>query len=64
MIVNGKEMIFEKNVTINGLLEAIKVNRDSVVVEVSGVIVPKEKFEGHLLNHEDKIEIVSFLGGG
>ncbi|MDK2920190.1 MAG: sulfur carrier protein [Candidatus Petromonas sp.] len=64
MLINGKEMNFDENITIEKLLEKLNLNRDKVVVEVNFKIVPKEKYAEHILNHEDKIEIISFVGGG
>jgi len=35
-----------------------------VAVEKNGDIIPKKNFEAEMLSDIDKIEIVSFVGGG
>ncbi|WP_069649038.1 sulfur carrier protein ThiS [Caloranaerobacter ferrireducens] len=64
MIVNGKEMNFETEITVDDLLKNLGLDKDKVVVEVNFEIVPKEKYTDRILNKEDKVEIVSFVGGG
>ncbi|WP_200905853.1 sulfur carrier protein ThiS [Caloranaerobacter sp. TR13] len=64
MIVNGKEMSFETEITIDNLLKSLGIDKDKVVVEVNFEIVPKEKYTDRIINKEDKVEIVSFVGGG
>jgi sulfur carrier protein len=63
MIINGTEMDFER-VTITQLLEKLDLEEEKVVVEVNFQIIPKEKYEEYVLNKADKVEIVSFVGGG
>lgn len=63
MIVNGKDMNFE-NITILRLLENLNLDMNKVVVEVNLDIVSKEDYTEYLLNKEDKVEIISFVGGG
>lgn len=63
MLVNGKEMHFE-NITIVRLLENLNLDMNKVVVEVNLDIISKENYSEYILNKEDKIEIISFVGGG
>ena len=64
MIVNGREMSFEVSITIDDLLNKLNLSKDKVVVELNLEIISKEEYSTRLINHEDKIEIVSFVGGG
>lgn len=64
MIVNGKEIKIDKQITISQLLDNLELSKDKVVVEVNYNIVQKEEFEREILNHTDKVEIVGFVGGG
>ena len=64
MIVNGKEMNFEENLTVLELLKNLSISENRVVVEVNYNIITKEQFSEVILNREDKVEIVSFVGGG
>lgn len=64
MIVNGKVYSFEGNITISDLLKKLNLNSDLVVAEVNLNIVYKENFSDKVLNDSDRIEIISFVGGG
>ncbi|WP_017414893.1 sulfur carrier protein ThiS [Clostridium tunisiense] len=64
MIVNGKEMNFEENITVLELLKNLSISENKVVVEVNYNIITKEQFSEVILNKEDTVEIVSFVGGG
>ncbi|MBZ4688464.1 MAG: sulfur carrier protein [Clostridia bacterium] len=64
MIVNGKERDFDSGITVNELLEKLNLSKDTVVVEVNLEIVPKDQYAAKILNEDDKVEIVSFVGGG
>ncbi len=62
MIVNGKKLDF-KDITIDCLIEEYKLNKDFVVVELDGEIVPKEDYH-RKLKEDSRVELVSFVGGG
>lgn len=63
MIINGKEYSFQ-NITINHMLNELKLNKDKVVVEVNFEIVSKDQYEEFILDKSASVEIVSFIGGG
>lgn len=64
VIVNGKEIEFKENTTIIGLLNQYNLKEDRVVVEVNLNIVKEDDYDSYILNEEDRIEIISFVGGG
>lgn len=64
MIVNGKDMICEPETTLRNMLEKLEIDEDKVVVEINYEIVSKKSYKDLILNKEDEIEIVSFVGGG
>ncbi|SHK19640.1 sulfur carrier protein ThiS [Paramaledivibacter caminithermalis] len=63
MLVNGKKMSFE-NITILQLLNELNLDMNKVVVEVNLEIISKENYCNFVLNKEDRIEIISLVGGG
>ena len=63
MIINGNKMSVKSKSVIE-LLAYLKVSLHMVVVEVNGNILDKRSFDDQILNDDDKIEIVSFVGGG
>ena len=64
MIVNGKKSDFDAGITVNELLQKLNLSKDKVVVEVNLEIIAKEQYVARALNTGDKVEIVSFVGGG
>lgn len=50
--------------TVEGLLQEYGMERKLVVVEIDGVIVPREQWPTTELSESMKIELVHFVGGG
>ena len=63
MIVNGEKIVVEVK-SINKLLKHLEISLENVVVEVNGNILSKKIYDDRILNDDDKIEIISFVGGG
>ncbi len=61
--VSGKEMDIG-GMTVKQLLDELKYNEKRVAVEINEVIVPKAVYEDTVINDGDRVEIVSFVGGG
>ena len=49
---------------LNELLNKLKIQKKKVAVEVNGEIIEKNKYSKLILNKDDKVEIVDFIGGG
>ncbi|MNM39190.1 bifunctional sulfur carrier protein/thiazole synthase protein [compost metagenome] len=64
MQVNGKEYALKESRSLIDLLKDLKVDPNRIVVEINYEIVNREDIEGRLLNEDDSIEIISFMGGG
>lgn len=62
--VNGKEKEYEENITILRLIEQEGYKKEQIAVEVNEVIIPKAEYEGYVIAPNDKLEVVSFVGGG
>ncbi|HLD36755.1 MAG TPA: sulfur carrier protein ThiS [Planctomycetota bacterium] len=62
--LNGKSKDVDYNVTIETLLDSLKLKAETVAVELNLAIVPKNEYDTRRLNEADKIEIISFVGGG
>ena len=64
MYVNGKPITLQNEISINEFLKREGYDVQKVAVEKNGGIVPKKSFETEMLYENDKLEIVSFVGGG
>jgi sulfur carrier protein len=65
--INGKEKEFTTESlpeTMAALLKHLNVNAATIVAEVDGNIVQREKFAETKLNEGQSIELVRFVGGG
>ena len=64
IILNGEKREVPANVTILGLVEFLKIEHQRVAVERNEEIVRKERFTMTVVNEGDRLELVSFMGGG
>jgi len=64
VLVNGDSTDMRDGCTVAELLEGLQIGRERVAVEVGLEIVPKARYDRHVLQDGDKVEIVQFVGGG
>jgi sulfur carrier protein len=64
IVVNGKEMELNDDLTVTGLLESLEIDPGRVAVEVNLKIIKRDDRDEHKLNEGDSVEIVNFVGGG
>ncbi len=64
VIVNGEEKEIPEGLTVVGLLNKLIIGKERVAVELNLDIVPNSRFAETVLKDGDRIEIVSFVGGG
>ena len=64
IIVNGEPSEIRENSSVADLLDSLGIGRERVAVEVNLDIVPKARYDAHLLSEGDRIEVVHFVGGG
>tara|TARA_B100000745_G_C19890413_1_gene297730 strand:- start:353 stop:571 length:219 start_codon:yes stop_codon:yes gene_type:complete len=62
--LNGDPYEINYGTNLNELLNKLKIEKNKVAIEINGEIVQKEKYQNLVLNKDDKVEIVHFIGGG
>jgi sulfur carrier protein len=62
--VNGEPKEIAEGQTLSELLDALKVDRTRVAVEVNAEVVRRARHTEVRLNAGDQVEIVTFVGGG
>ena len=62
--LNGKIILVDKGTNLEDLIEKFKFPSQKIAIEKNNLIVEKKKIKKILLNPNDKIEIVHFIGGG
>ena len=64
MLINGEEKTLAAPTTLNELLTQLGYRVALVAIERNGAIVKQADFGTTTITDADKLEIVSFVGGG
>lgn len=64
IILNGKPYVIENSNNLLNILKTIDINPQNLIAEVNGEIVTAKEFENKIINENDVIELVKFVGGG
>lgn len=64
ILLNGENHAIDDGATVAALIEQLGLTGQRLAVEVNGEIVPRGEHVAHILNVEDKVEVVRAIGGG
>ena len=64
IIVNGEQQEAEELLTVAHLLQRLHLRSEQVAVEINLQILDRSDFPTWILHEGDKVEILSFIGGG
>ena len=64
MKVNGETIILLEKTSLLELLQRNGYATDKIAVELNGEIISRSRYASVILTDADKLEIVSFVGGG
>lgn len=64
IIINGEKHVFRAGETLLELLEEQGYRLEVIAVEYNGAILSKAAYGSTTLHEADRIEVVSFVGGG
>lgn len=62
--INGEAREVPEGTTLAALLEVLRVGGKGVAVEVNAEVVRRALHADHRLAPQDRVEIVTFVGGG
>nr|YP_010337367.1 thiamine biosynthesis protein S [Pulvinaster venetus]UNJ16952.1 thiamine biosynthesis protein S [Pulvinaster venetus] len=62
--INGEIFACIANMSINELLQYLDFDINLIIVEYNSQIIPKNKLNATNVKHNDKLEIVTIVGGG
>jgi sulfur carrier protein len=62
--INGKKFFSETDLTISEFLKKNNISENNIVVEINKEIITKNLWEKYKLNNNDKVEIITAVGGG
>lgn len=64
LTINGEQRECTNGLTILELLKILNIDKERVAVELNSNIIPRPEMSKKGLKEDDKIEIVTFVGGG
>ena len=62
--MNGEPRQVTDGLSVSGLLAQMGMSLDYLVVEQNRMIIPRDAFDTTTLNADDRVEVISFIGGG
>jgi sulfur carrier protein len=63
-VLNGEEYFTESELTILEVIQYFNYNTSLLVLEYNNLICNKKNWDNTFINSNDKIEIVTIVGGG
>ena len=64
VLVNGDEKDFSSPISLAGLIEELDLPASRIAIELNREVVRRSDWGGTMLEDNDRIEIVHFVGGG
>ena len=64
MKVNGETQKLLEKIPLSEFLQREGYVQEKIAVELNGEIIPRSRYASVILTDADKLEIVSFVGGG
>jgi sulfur carrier protein len=64
ILLNGERREATLGTTVDDLLRELEIRSDRVAVEVNLEVLDRQEFARRGLREGDRIEIISFIGGG
>ena len=62
--LNGKELTLKNVMNLRGLVQDLKLKPQNIVIELNEEIIKRDDWNNTLIQEKDRIEIISFVGGG
>lgn len=62
--MNGKKYPLENSKTLKEVLDEFGITPSQMAIELNGEIIPHNKIEQNIIEADDRIEIIQFVGGG
>lgn len=64
IFVNGEPRALDSGMTITALLDSLQLAGRKIAVEVNHEIVPRSRHTDFTLKPDDRVEVVTAIGGG
>tara|TARA_B100000989_G_scaffold250986_1_gene198915 strand:+ start:375 stop:575 length:201 start_codon:yes stop_codon:yes gene_type:complete len=64
IFINGKLSEVKKNINIQDILSMNNISDENIVVEINRTVISKKYWDDTRIEENDKIEIITAVGGG
>ncbi len=64
IFINGKVSEVKKNINIQDILRMNNISNENIVVEINKTVISKKYWHDTRIEENDKIEIITAVGGG
>ena len=64
ILVNGNPTELQDETAMSVLIEHLGLAGQRIAVEVNADLVPRSRFDAHVLREGDRVEIIHAVGGG
>lgn len=64
VMLNGKEEVLTVEMNVAEFLQGKGMNPKMIIVEYNGKIIKEQIWEGVILQNNDRLEVLNFVGGG
>ena len=64
IVLNGESFKLNKQVSITELFKVLDLSSKFMAVEINDEIIFRSSWDSHLINENDKVELVRAIGGG
>ena len=64
LIINGKEKIFDDSISLQNIIDLLKIEDKVMALSINMQIIKKENWSKITPKNNDNIELLQFVGGG
>ena len=64
IILNGKQTNLDNYITAQQLLSEMGYQDKRVALEINGEVTPKSEYSNKIIVENDKVEVITAIGGG
>lgn len=61
---NGQEYFTNNEINIKNILKYFNYNNELFIIEYNGIICNKNSWPNHIIKNNDRLEIITIVGGG
>jgi sulfur carrier protein len=62
--VNGRSVTLEDNTSVDSFIDSLGLSDKKIAIEINHQIVSRSRYHSITLKNDDKVEIVTAVGGG